>query len=117
LQNKDITVYGDGSQTRSFCYVDDLIEGMIRLMDAPDEVIGPMNLGNPTEFTIGELAERILQMTESHAAIVYLPLPQDDPRQRKPDIDLARRVLGWEPRIGLEEGLKRTIAHFRSVVG
>ena len=117
LQNKDITVYGDGSQTRSFCYVDDLIEGMIRLMDAPDEVTGPMNLGNPTEFTIGELAERILRMTGSHAAIVYLPLPQDDPRQRKPDIELARRVLGWEPRIGLEEGLKRTIAHFRSVVG
>lgn len=116
LQGKDITVYGDGSQTRSFCYVDDLIEGMIRLMDAPDEVTGPMNLGNPTEFTIRELAERILQMTGSHAAIVYRPLPQDDPRQRKPDIDLARRVLGWEPQIGLEEGLKRTIAHFRTLI-
>jgi len=116
LQDKDITVYGDGSQTRSFCYVDDLITGLIRLMEAPDEVTGPMNLGNPTEFTIGELAERILRMSGSKAAIVYRPLPQDDPRQRRPDIDLARRVLGWEPQIGLEEGLKRTIDHFRGVI-
>jgi UDP-glucuronate decarboxylase len=116
LQGKDITVYGDGSQTRSFCYVDDLITGLIRLMDAPDEVSGPVNLGNPTEFTIGELAERILRMSGSQAAIVYRPLPQDDPRQRRPDIELARRVLGWEPQIGIEEGLKRTIDYFRGVI-
>lgn len=116
LQGLDITVYGDGSQTRSFCYVDDLIEGMIRLMDAPDEVSGPVNLGNPTEFTIGELAERILRMSGSRAAIVYRPLPQDDPRQRRPDIELATRVLGWEPRVGIEEGLKRTIDYFRGMI-
>jgi UDP-glucuronate decarboxylase len=113
LQGRDITVYGDVSQTRSFCYVDDLIEGFIRLMNQ-DEIIGPVNLGNPGEFTMLELAEEILRLTKSKSKIVHKPLPSDDPRQRKPDITLARKHLKWEPKVKLADGLKKTIAYFRS---
>lgn len=112
LRNRDITIFGDGSQTRSFCYVDDLVEGLIRLMHSPKEFIGPVNLGNPGEFTIRELAEKIIALTGSAAKIVEKPLPQDDPRRRRPDISLARAELGWEPVVQLEEGLKKTIAYF-----
>jgi len=113
LKNEDITIYGDGSQTRSFCYVDDLIEGLIRLMDSPDDFTGPVNLGNPGEFTILELAQMTIRMTKSSSALVYQPLPADDPLQRKPDISLARSVLNWEPTIDLETGLGKTISYFR----
>jgi UDP-glucuronate decarboxylase len=113
LKGEDITIYGDGSHTRSFCYVDDLVEGMIRMMDGPDDFIGPVNLGNEGEFTIGELAEKVISMTGSHSKIVYMPLPQDDPSKRKPDISLAVRKLGWRPVITLEKGLGKTIAYFR----
>lgn len=113
LKNEDITIYGDGSQTRSFCYVDDLIEGLIRLMESPDDFTGPVNLGNPGEFTILELAQMTIRMTKSSSALVYQPLPADDPLQRKPDISLARSVLNWEPTIDLETGLGKTISYFR----
>jgi UDP-glucuronate decarboxylase len=113
LRGEDITLYGDGSQTRSFCYVDDLIEGFVRLMDTPKEVTGPVNMGNPAEFTILELAETILKLVGGKSRLVLMPLPQDDPRQRQPDITLARKMLGWEPQIKLEEGLARTIDYFR----
>jgi UDP-glucuronate decarboxylase len=116
LLGEDLTIYGDGAQTRSFCYVDDLIEGFVRLMDAPAQVTGPVNLGNPSEFTVLDLAEQVLKMTGSKASIKHLPLPADDPRQRQPDISLARRELGWEPKVALAEGLSRTIAYFRSLV-
>lgn len=116
LTHRDITVYGDGSQTRSFCYVDDMVDGMIRMMDTPDDFSGPVNLGTPREFTILELAERLIRMTSSRAKIVFMPLPEDDPVQRKPDIRLARETLGWEPKVPLEEGIEKTIAYFRSVV-
>ena len=116
LLGEDLTIYGDGAQTRSFCYVDDLIEGFVRLMDAPAQVTGPVNLGNPSEFTVLDLAEQVLKMTGSKARIKHLPLPADDPRQRQPDISLARRELGWEPKVALAEGLGRTIAYFRSLV-
>jgi UDP-glucuronate decarboxylase len=116
LRNDDITVYGDGSQTRSFCYVDDLIDGLIRLMNAPDNVIGPVNMGNPGEFSILELAEEVISLTGSRSKIIHAPLPQDDPTQRQPDIRLAKEALLWEPKIQLEEGLKRTIAYFESVL-
>ncbi|MEW5948506.1 MAG: UDP-glucuronic acid decarboxylase family protein [Thermodesulfobacteriota bacterium] len=112
LRGKPITVYGDGKQTRSFCYVDDMIEAFIRLMDSPDGFTGPVNLGNPGEFTILELAEKIIVLTNSRSKIVFKPLPQDDPIQRQPDITLAGEKLGWEPKIGLEEGLKQTIIYF-----
>ncbi|NLG13128.1 MAG: SDR family oxidoreductase [Lentisphaerae bacterium] len=112
LRNEDITLYGDGNQTRSFCYVDDLIEGMIRLMNTGDDVTGPVNVGNPGEFTIRELAEKVIELTGSSSKLVFKPLPQDDPRQRKPDITLAKSLLGWEPTIALEAGLKKTIAYF-----
>ena len=112
LNNQDITLFGDGNQTRSFCYVDDLIEGMVRLMNTGDDVTGPVNVGNPGEFTIRELAEKVIQLTGSKSKLVFKPLPQDDPRQRKPDITLAKKVLGWEPKIPLEEGLKKTIDYF-----
>jgi UDP-glucuronate decarboxylase len=112
LQDKPITIYGDGNQTRSFCYVDDLIEGFIRLMDAPDTVTGPINIGNPGEFTIRQLAEIVIEMTGSRSEIVQMPLPQDDPTQRRPDISKAQELLGWEPTIPLREGLGRTIAYF-----
>jgi len=112
LKGEPITIFGDGSQSRSFCYVDDLIEGFIRLMDSPPEFTGPVNLGNPGEFTIRQLAETIIEMTGSASALVFQPLPPDDPRQRQPDIRLAREVLGWEPTVRLEEGLIHTIAYF-----
>lgn len=116
LKNNDITIYGDGSQTRSFCYVDDLLEAMVRLMNTGDEFIGPVNVGNPGEFTILELAEKVIRLTGSKSKVIFLPLPEDDPMQRQPDITLAKKELGWEPEIPLEEGLKITIDYFRSVV-
>jgi UDP-glucuronate decarboxylase len=112
LGGKDITIYGDGSQTRSFCYVDDLVEGLIRLMNSDVEVTGPVNLGNPGEFSIRELAEKVVAKTDSGSKIVYEPLPADDPTQRQPDIAQAKKVLGWEPKIPLDEGLPRTIDYF-----
>lgn len=112
LNNEDITIYGDGSQTRSFCYVDDLIEGMTRLMNSREEFTGPVNIGNPDEFTIKELADIIIELAESRSKIVYKPLPSDDPTRRKPLIDLARSELKWEPRVNLIDGLKRTIEYF-----
>lgn len=116
LQNKPITIYGDGSQTRSFCYVDDLIEGMIAMMENPKGLCGPINLGNPSEFTILELAQKVLQYTHSKSELIYKPLPQDDPMQRKPDITKAKRDLLWQPSVGLEEGLKHTIDYFRTLL-
>ena len=113
LRNQDITIYGDGSQSRSFQYVDDLLEGMTRMMDTPDEVTGPVNLGNPVEFSIRELAEKIIGMTGSRSRVVFLPLPQDDPVQRKPDISLASDLLsGWRPMVDLETGMEKTIDYF-----
>jgi UDP-glucuronate decarboxylase len=112
LRNADITLYGDGSQTRAFCYVDDLIEGFLRLMATGPEVPGPLNLGNPSEFSIRELAERVIELTGSRSRLVHRPLPPDDPRQRRPDITKARALLGWEPTVPLDEGLGKTIAYF-----
>lgn len=112
LQGGDITIYGDGSQTRSFCYVDDLIEGIIRLMRTPADFTGPVNLGNPEEFTIRDLAEQVIDLTGSKSKIVFKPLPQDDPKKRCPDIRIAREVLGWEPTVRLRQGLEKTIAYF-----
>lgn len=112
LQGSDITVYGDGKQTRSFCFVDDLVTGMINFMNSPKEIIGPINFGNPSEFTITQLLELTIKLTNSKSGIISLPLPTDDPRQRKPDISQAKSILGWEPRIDLTEGLKRTIEFF-----
>jgi len=112
LRNEDITVYGDGTQTRSFCYVDDLVDGLIRLMGTPDDVTGPVNLGNPVEFTIRELAESVIGLTGSSSKIVYRPLPEDDPKQRCPDISFAKRLLAWEPRVQLRDGLMKTIEYF-----
>jgi UDP-glucuronate decarboxylase len=116
LQGQDITVYGEGQQTRSFCYVDDLIEGFVGLMNQ-DQVIGPMNIGNPNEFTILELAQKVIELTGSKSQIVYRPMPEDDPKQRKPDITQAREVLGWEPKVQLEAGLKKTIEYFAQSLG
>ena len=116
LKGQDITIYGDGSQTRSFCYVDDLVEGMIKMMNSRGGFTGPVNLGNPGEFTMLELAEMIIRMTGSKSKIVYLPLPQDDPAQRKPVIELAKKELEWEPSIPLEEGLVKTIAYFKEAI-
>lgn len=115
LKGEDITIYGDGNQTRSFCYVDDLIEGMIRMMNSKD-FTGPVNLGNPGEFTMLELAQKVLELTGSDSKLVYMPLPGDDPTQRKPVIDLAKEKLDWEPTIALEEGLKKTIEYFKGVI-
>ena len=115
LKGEDITIYGDGSQSRSFCFVDELIDGFIRLM-ASDDFTGPVNLGNPVEFTIKELAEKIIEMTDSKSKISLKPLPQDDPKQRQPDITLAKKELDWEPKIKLEEGLKKTIAYFDNLI-
>jgi UDP-glucuronate decarboxylase len=112
LKNEPMTIYGDGSQTRSFCYVDDLIDGLIVMMATPDEVTGPVNLGNPGEFTIRELAEQVLAITGSNSELIHKPLPSDDPRQRKPNIALAQSILGWTPKIPLEEGLLRTVDYF-----
>ncbi len=117
LQDKDITIAGDGSQTRSFCYVDDLIDAMVRLMATPAEVTGPVNVGNPVEFTVRELAETVIRLVGAKSKITFVPLPEDDPRQRKPDIALAERTLDWQPRVQLEDGLKETIAYFRRRLG
>lgn len=116
LTGNDITIFGDGSQTRSFCYVDDLLEGMVRLMNTGDEVTGPVNVGNPVEFTILQLAELVIRQTGSKSKIIFEPLPADDPMQRKPDIEKAKRLLNWEPRVPLEEGLKKTIEYFRTKI-
>ena len=116
LKGENITIYGDGSQTRSFCYVDDLVEGMVRMMDSRDGFTGPVNLGNPGEFTMKQLADKIVELTGSKSKIVYMPLPSDDPVKRRPDISLAQKELGWEPEIMLEEGLKRTIKYFEQFV-
>lgn len=116
LKGEDITIYGDGTQTRSFCYVDDLVEGMIRMMNSRDGFTGPVNLGNPQEFTMLELAEKVINLTGSRSKIVHKPLPQDDPTQRKPVIVLAKKELDWAPRIALNEGLARTIEYFKTVV-
>ncbi len=116
LRGEDITIYGDGSQTRSFCYVDDLIEGFIRLMDSQSDVTGPVNIGNPSEFTIRELAEQILAKAGTGSKIVYRDLPQDDPRQRCPDITRAKDLLGWDPKVPLDEGLDQAIAYFRNIL-
>ncbi|GAC1346060.1 MAG: SDR family oxidoreductase [Chloroflexota bacterium] len=116
LTGQDITVFGEGQQTRSFCYVDDLIDGFIRLMDTPRAVVGPMNLGNPGEFTILELAEKVIALTGSRSKIVYRPLPLDDPRQRRPDISFAQEALGWSPSISLDAGLRRTIPYFETLL-
>ncbi len=113
LEGKDLTIYGDGSQTRSFCYVLDLVDGIIKMMEK-DNFIGPVNLGNPDEFTVKELAEKVIKLTKTKSKIIYKPLPQDDPKQRKPDITLAKTELGWEPKIKLEEGLNKTIEYFRN---
>jgi UDP-glucuronate decarboxylase len=115
LSGEDLTIYGDGTQTRSFCYVDDLIDGFLRLMESPAEVTGPVNLGNPHEFTMLELAERVLKLTGSKAKVAHQPLPADDPKQRRPDISLARKQLGWEPNVQLAEGLRQTIDYFRNL--
>jgi UDP-glucuronate decarboxylase len=116
LKNKDITVYGNGKQTRSFQYVDDLVEGMVRMMKTDDKFTGPINIGNPVEFTISELAEKVISMTGSKSKVIYLPLPQDDPMQRKPDISLAKKELDWEPKIALNEGLIKTIEYFENLL-
>lgn len=117
LRGEDITIYGDGQQTRSFCYVDDLIEGMLRLMDTEAGFTGPVNIGNPGEFTMLELAELVLSLTGSKSKLVFQPLPSDDPRQRQPDITVAKEKLGWAPQVPLRDGLERTIAYFKTVVG
>ncbi|UCH23934.1 MAG: GDP-mannose 4,6-dehydratase, partial [Deltaproteobacteria bacterium] len=114
LAGRNITVYGDGSQTRSFCYVDDMVDGLVRMMNASEDLIGPINIGNPNEYSILELAERILATTGSKSKIVFEPLPQDDPMKRRPDISLAQKQLGWKPTTGLEEGLNRTIEYFKT---
>ncbi len=116
LRGENITIYGDGSQTRSFCYVDDLIEGFVRLMATSPDVTGPFNLGNPSEFTIKQLAETIIEMVGGNSELVFEPLPQDDPKQRQPDISLAKKTLNWQPKIKLENGLEKTIDHFRKIV-
>jgi len=116
LKGEDITVYGDGSQTRSFCYVDDMVDGLIRMMESDDSFLGPVNLGNPHEFRIMDLAKTVISMTGNRSKIVHRPLPQDDPMQRNPDISLARKTLGWQPHVNLEKGLERTIEYFRKVI-
>ena len=116
LRGEDLTIYGDGTQTRSFCYADDLVEGFIRLMNADDSVVGPINLGNPGEFTMIELADKVLRLTGSASKLIHMPLPQDDPKQRRPDITKAKHYLNWEPTIALEQGLERTIAYFKEAI-
>jgi UDP-glucuronate decarboxylase len=116
LENKDINIYGDGSQTRSFCYVDDLVEGIIKMMNSRENFVGPVNLGNPNEFTILELAKKIIELTNSKSNIIYKSLPEDDPRRRKPNIELAKKELKWEPKILLNEGLKKTIKYFERLL-
>lgn len=116
LKGQELTIYGDGLQTRSFCYVDDLIDGLEKLMESPDEFTGPVNIGNPKEFAILELAEKIIELTSSKSRIVYKPGIEDDPRQRQPSIDLARKQLGWEPRVELGDGLRKTIEYFKAII-
>jgi UDP-glucuronate decarboxylase len=116
LQNKPLTIYGDGTQSRSFCYVDDMIDGFLRLMHSSDDFAGPVNFGNPVEFTMLELAEQIRGLTNSKSEIKYEPLPEDDPKQRQPDITLAKDKLGWEPRVPLQEGLEKTIDYFSDLL-
>ena len=116
LKNEPITLYGDGTQTRSFCYVDDLVDGLVRLMGTADEVTGPINLGNPEEFTIRQLAEQIIAISGSRSKLVFRPLPADDPKQRQPDISRARSVLDWSPKVRLAEGLKKTLAYFEKML-
>lgn len=116
LRGEDITIYGDGSQTRSFCYVDDMVEAMMRMMDSPEGLTGPINVGNPVENTMLELAEEVLRLTGSRSRLVFHPLPQDDPRQRRPDIAAAKQALGWQPTVPLRDGLDRTIAYFRTLL-
>jgi UDP-glucuronate decarboxylase len=116
LKNKDLTIFGDGTHTRSFQYIDDLIEGLIKLMGTPDNYTGPVNLGNPSEITINDLAHKIIEMTGSKSKIKFLPLPEDDPQQRKPDISLAIKELQWQPLTGLEEGLQNTIGYFKEIL-
>lgn len=117
LAGRDITIYGDGAQTRSFCYVDDLIDGMVRLMNSPADFTGPVNLGNPQELTVRELAEKVLSLCGGNSRLIYEPLPQDDPRQRQPDISLARERLDWVPTVSLEDGLRETVSYFRHLFG
>jgi UDP-glucuronate decarboxylase len=116
LRNEPITIYGEGTQTRSFCFVDDLIRGFVKFMDTPADFTGPVNLGNPHEFTIAELAHKVIAITGSRSELVYRPLPADDPTQRRPDITLARERLGWQPGVQLEEGLTRTVEYFDALL-
>lgn len=116
LQGKPLTVFGNGKQTRSFCYVEDLIDGLVRMMNTPDDFTGPVNLGNPEEFTMLDLAKKIINMTGSNSKIIYKPLPQDDPKQRQPDIGLAKKVLGWSPTVPLDKGLQKTISYFETLL-
>jgi UDP-glucuronate decarboxylase len=116
LRGQDITIYGDGSQSRSFCYVDDLVDGIIRMMESNKSVSGPINLGNPNEFTMLELAQKVIKLTNSESKIIYQPLPEDDPRQRQPNIDKAKNILGWQPVTQLNEGLDKTVTYFEGVV-
>ena len=113
LRGENITIYGDGQQTRSFCYVDDLIDGFMKMIDSPPEFTGPVNIGNPGEFTMLELAEKVISIVGGKSRIVHMPLPSDDPKQRQPDITLARKQLSWEPKVTLEDGLRRTIEYFK----
>ena len=115
LKGEDITIYGDGAQTRSFCYVDDLVDGLLKMMDTEAGFTGPVNLGNPGEFTIRQLAETVIRLTKSKSKLEFRPIPADDPKQRRPDITKARATLGWEPKVQLEDGLKETIAYFRTI--
>ncbi len=116
LKGEDITIYGDGTQTRSFCYVSDLVDGMIKMMNNPQNAIGPVNLGNPSEFTVGDFAKLVIKMTNSNSKLVYKPLPKDDPCRRRPDITEAERILGWKPKVSVEEGLKKTIEYFEQKI-
>jgi UDP-glucuronate decarboxylase len=117
LRNEPITIFGDGLQTRSFCYVDDMVEGMVRMMNGGDDFVGPVNLGNPGEYSMLELAETIVRLTKSKSRVEFKPSPMDDPRRRQPDISLAKAKLGWEPAVQLQEGLEKTIAYFREILG
>lgn len=117
LRGDNITIYGDGAQTRSFCYVDDLIEGFVRMMESPADFVGPVNMGNPGEYTMIELAEAVIRLTGSSSSLRFMPLPMDDPRQRQPDIALAKEKLGWSPEVPLEVGLANTIGYFRALIG
>jgi len=117
LKGEPITIYGDGMQTRSFCYVDDLIDGMRRLMDSDANITGPINIGNPGEFTMLQLAEKVISLVGGKSKITYMPLPSDDPKQRQPDITQAKVTLGWEPKVSLDDGLKETVAYFRKRLG